>query len=103
MTAQDLQDAFEFGVAEEGYLQGAFALGVTQMDFGAQALAQLVLQVGDVGIPGQRRNGTGLGGGAGFAGLQVRDQRLGLADVEAFLEDALGGEPLLLSRRPGPE
>ncbi len=30
--------------------QRASAVGIAQMDFGAQALAQLVLQAGDMGI-----------------------------------------------------
>ena len=30
VDAEDLQDAFEFGVAVEGNIQRAFALGVTQ-------------------------------------------------------------------------
>ena len=51
---------FEFGVAEEGDLQSAFALGVAQMNLGPEPLAQFVLQAGDVGIPDQRRTGPGL-------------------------------------------
>jgi hypothetical protein len=68
-----LQDAFELGIAEKGYLQRASAMGVAQMNFGPQAFAQLVLKVCDMGIPGLGRNGTGLGAGAGLTGLQARD------------------------------
>src|ERR1035438_7596965 len=94
LYAEDLQNALEFGVAEKGYLQRASAVGVAQMDLGPQTFAQLIFQVRDVGIPGQWRNGPGPGGGAGLAGLQPRDQRLRLTNVEPFLEDALEGNPL---------
>src|ERR1039458_7853842 len=92
---EDLEYPFQFRVAEKGYLQSASAMGVAQMDLGPQTFAQLILQVRDVGIPGQWRNGPGPGGGAGLAGLQPRDQRLRLTNVESFFKDALESNPLL--------
>ncbi len=44
--AEDLQDAFQFGIAEEIDFKGALALGVAQMDFGAEPLAELGSQGG---------------------------------------------------------
>src|SRR5215471_1658651 len=41
--AEDLEDALEFGVAEKRNLNGSFAVGVTQLDFGAETVAELIL------------------------------------------------------------
>src|ERR1035441_8166513 len=95
LYTEDLEYPFQFRVAEKGYLQSASAMGVAQMDLGPQSFAQLILQVRDVGIPGQWRNGPGPGGGAGLAGLQARDQRLRLTNIEPFFKDALERNPLL--------
>ena len=60
LDPKEPENALELGVAEEGDLQGAFALGVAQLDFGAEALAQLVFEVGDVGVPGLAARADGL-------------------------------------------
>src|SRR6266446_2500851 len=57
--SQKLEHAFQFVVAEKGDFQSPLALGVAQMNFGPQALAQLVLQVGHVGITRHRRERSG--------------------------------------------
>src|ERR1035441_661872 len=93
LYTEDLKYPLQFGGAEKGYLQSASAMGVAQMDLGPQTFAQLILQVRDVGIPGQRRNGAGPD--AGLTCLQARDQPLRLTNVEPFLEDTLEGNPLL--------
>src|ERR1039458_6396616 len=95
LYTKDLEYPFQFRVAEKGYLQSASAVGVAQMDLGPQTFAQLILQVSDVGIPGQWRNGPGPGNGASLPGLQARNQRLRLTNVEPFFKDALEGNPLL--------
>ncbi|SPE61253.1 hypothetical protein SBV1_620025 [Verrucomicrobia bacterium] len=89
----NLENAFEFGVAEEGNFQSAFALGVTQTDFGAQTFAQLVFEAGHVGFRSLRSSRGGFS--SGFPSLQAGNKSLGLPHVEAVLEDALGGECLL--------
>src|SRR5262245_18152772 len=99
--SEDLEDALKLIIAEKDNFQGAFAVGVAQMNFGAQALAQAVLDLRHVGVARERVRSSRLGAGAGFAGLQPRDEALGLADVEGFFEDALGGQLLqLLARQP---
>src|ERR1035438_2525447 len=95
LYTEDLEYPFQFRVAEKSHLQCASAMGVAQMNLGPQTFAQLILQVRDVGIPGQRRNGPGPGGGPGLAGLQARDQRLRLTNVEPFFKDVLERNPLL--------
>src|SRR2546426_12271673 len=71
---QDLEDAFEFVVAEKGNLQGAFALGVAQMDLGSQPFAQLVFKVRQMGILRQVRQRAGFLEGPGLASLQTGHQ-----------------------------
>src|ERR1043166_9227736 len=94
--SQDLQDALKLGVAEKADFQSAFALGVAQLDFCPQPLAQLVLQAGHVGILNPRPGSTGPGGRAAGTGLQPDDQTLSLTDIESILDDALGRQILLL-------
>ena len=94
IDAEKLEDAFEFGVAEEGNFQRAFALGVAEMDFGAEPVAQTIFEAGDVRVLREREFGAGL-----FVrpvSLQLGDESFGLADVQAVFDDALGGEVLLL-------
>src|ERR1035441_9408156 len=93
LYTENLEYAFQFGIAEKGYLQRASAVGVAQMDLGPQTFAQLIFQVRDVGIPGQRRHRPGPARGAGRTSLQARDQRLRLTNVEPFFKDALQRNP----------
>jgi len=53
-----------------------------------------------MGVPGLGREREDIAGGRGRARLQVGNQRLGLADVKAVPQDAVGGVLLLPFMRP---
>src|SRR5713226_4523005 len=74
--SENAEDAFQLVVAEEGYFQGAFPLGVAQEDLGPETLAQLVFQITDLRITGQ--SGGGFAGAAASAVLPFGNQPFGL-------------------------
>src|SRR4026209_1080809 len=48
LYSDDLEDAIEIVIVEEADFERSFALFVTQLDLGAEALSQPVLQIGNV-------------------------------------------------------
>ena len=70
--------------------------GVAQLDLGGEHFAQPVLQIRHVRVGARRGDRFRFESGLARAPrLQFGDQTLGLPDVQAFLDDAFGGEFLL--------
>src|SRR5580765_2231402 len=66
-----LEDAFEFGITEKSDLNGAFALSITKMHLCAEALAQLIFEIGEVRVTREWRRSR-FRGRASVARLQLR-------------------------------
>ena len=50
--SEELQNSLEVGIAKESDFESALALGVAEADFGSEALAQAIFQMGDMSIGG---------------------------------------------------
>jgi len=94
LNPQDLEKTLQVVIAEEPNFQRAFALGITQMDLGAQPLPELVFNAGHVSILAWRRRASF--GSPGWARLQFGDHGFRLPHIEVLFQDPVGGKLLLL-------
>ena len=94
LHSENIEDALQFRIAKESYFESALSLGVFEPNAGAEAFAQAVFEIGEVSVAGRELDGR-FGRHTIVAHLQPSHQILGLADVQAFVQDAIGSKLLL--------